>query len=336
MNIVLVGFGVVGQGLAELLRDHPESDIQIVGVATNRRGSLYLPGGLDLTYLLNAIRQGHLDHYPAVPGLQRNWDTLRLIGESQADALVECSPSNFHTGQPAFDYCRAAFTSGKHVVLANKGPVALRYKNLLGFADDKYIVAYEATVMAGTPCMALGQRLLQDNGCRILEIRGILNGTTNYILTQMNSGMSYTDALAQAQQLGYAETDPAADVEGWDAAGKAMILSNIFFGRQLKLSAMSVKGITGITQADIETAQVSGECWKLIVTVNESGAFIQPMRLPISDPLAGVSGANNAITFKTDVLGDITLVGRGAGRKETAFGVFSDLLHIERLLSRKT
>lgn len=331
MKIVLVGFGVVGQGLAEVLRDRPELGLQVVGVATGRRGSLYGPDGLDLDHLLNAISQGHLDHSPDRPGLQRNLETTQLISDSQADVVVECSPSNFQTGQPAFDYCRAAFNSGKHVVLANKGPVALHYQNLMGFAgENNNLVKYEATIMAGTPSIALGEQLLRDNGCQILEIRGILNGTTNYILTQMGGGMSYADALAQAQQLGYAETDPTDDVEGWDAAGKAMILANVFFDTQLRRHDMNVKGISAITQADVEAATAANERWKLIVTINAEGASVQPLRLPITDPLAGVSGATNAIAFKTDLLGDITLIGAGAGRIQTAFGVLSDLLYLKR------
>lgn len=332
MKIVVIGFGVVGQGLAELLKDRPQLGIQIVGVATGKRGSLYLADGLNLQQLLTAIEQRHLDHYPDAPSLQRNLDTLLLIRESKADVIVECSPSNFQTGQPAFDYCCAAFESGKHVVLANKGPIALHYANLLGFAGENSLIKYEATVMAGTPCIALGEKLLRDNGCKLLEIRGIMNGTTNYILTQMGNGMSYADALAQAQQLGYAETDPTADVEGWDAAGKAMIVSNVFFGNQLKRNEMQVKGITAITQADVEEARAAGERWKLIVTVSQSGASVQPTRLSINDPLAGVNGATNAITFKTDLLGDVTLIGAGAGRKETAFGVLADLQDIQRSL----
>jgi homoserine dehydrogenase len=330
MKIVLVGFGVVGQGLADLLVDKPHLGIEVVAVATGKRGSLSLPDGLNLDQLLKAAEQGHFDHYPDTPGLQRNKDTIQLIHDSKADVLVECSPSNFQTGQPAFDYCRAAFESGKHVVLANKGPVALRYKNLLGFAGEKYQVRYESTVMAGTPCFQMARNLTKS-GCQLLEMKGILNGTTNYILTQMGNGMSYSDALAQAQQLGYAETDPTADVEGWDAAGKAMILANVFFGNQLKRNEMSVEGITGITQADIEEARAAGERWRLIVTVSSSGASVQPMRLSINDPLAGVSGATNAITFMTDLLGNVTLIGPGAGRKETAFGVLADLLDIQSL-----
>jgi homoserine dehydrogenase len=335
MKIMLIGFGVVGQGVAGLLGARPQLDIEIVGVATGTRGSLYLVDGLSPHQLLTAIQSGHLDHYPDAPGLRRNLDPLQLIRDSKADVMVECSPSNFQTGQPAFDYCRAAFASGKHVVLANKGPVALRYANLMGFAGDQYQVRYEATVMAGTPCFALGEKyFVRENGCPISDIRGILNGTTNYILTQMGDGMNYAEALAQAQQLGYAETDPTADVEGWDAAGKAMILSNVFFGNQLRRNEMSVQGITGITQADIASAHAAGERWKLIVQVTPAGASVQPMRLPISDPLAGVSGATNAITFKTPLLGDVTLIGAGAGRAETAFGVLADLLDIQRTLGR--
>ena len=182
--------------------------------------------------------------------------------------------------------------------------------------------------MAATPSIATGVELLA--GCTIHEARGILNGTTNYILTQMESGLSYADALRQAQQLGYAETDPTADVEGWDAAAKVLILMAGLFGQRVAVSDLSVTGITGITQADIEDAKKSGERYKLIASATATGGSVQPMRLPLSDPLAHVGGATNAITFSTDLMGNITLIGAGAGKLETGYALLADLLAIHR------
>ncbi len=337
MKLALIGFGVVGQGLAEILRDkaddlHQSYDFapQIVAVVTQRRGSLYCLDGLRIDDLLSAMTKGHLDHYPDAAGLIRDWDALRIIRESNADVMVESTHSNFETAQPALDYCRAAFDSGKHVVLANKGPVALAYSELVTLADSAgKKLFFEATVMAGTPSIRLAMDAL--SGCQITEARGILNGTTNYILMQMENGMPYGEALAQAQSLGYAEADPAGDVDGWDAAGKALILANAVFGTPLTLSQMTVKGISNLTQADIETARHAGERWKLIAHVTPEGGSVQPTRLPVTDPLANVSGANNAITYKTDLLGRVTLIGAGAGRLPTGFGLLSDLLNIHRL-----
>jgi homoserine dehydrogenase len=335
MKIALIGFGVVGQGLLEILRDKRQELSQfgfapmIVAVATGSKGTLYNPQGLDIAALLAAIREGHLDHYPLTPHLSRNEDIVALIRRCNADVMIECSLTNLQTGQPALDYCRAAFESGKHVVLANKGPVAVAYSELVerGQKAGK-LLRFESTVMAGAPSIRLAMQALQ--GCAITEARGILNGTTNYILTQMESGMTYNAALAEAQRLGYAEADPTADVEGWDAAGKALILSRALFGSSLGLRDIEVEGITGITSDDVQAAQTAGEKWKLIVRITLSGASVKPARVPLTSPLAAVSGSMNAVTYVTDLLGEVTLVGAGAGRLQTGFGVLSDLLDIAR------
>jgi homoserine dehydrogenase len=341
MRIVLIGFGTVGQGLVEILRDKA-ADLklsenfvpQLVGVVTRSRGSLYHPNGLDLNGLLTAIKAGSLDQYPDTPGLERGWNALQTI-QAGADVMVEAGPSNFETGQPALDYCYAALENGQHIVLANKGPVAVAYHELVSRAKAAgKKLRFEATVMAGTPSIRLGTQALA--GCKITQARGILNGTTNYILTQMEDGMTYADALARAQALGYAEADPTADVDGWDAAAKAIILAAALFRARLTLKDMNVRGIRDLTTDDVTAAKAAGERWKLIAQVTPAGGSVQPTRVPLSHPLAGVSGATNAVTYITDLLGDITLVGAGAGRLQTGFGVLSDLLEINEgeLISR--
>ncbi len=336
MKLALIGFGFVAQGLAEILLHRADElrtnlgfSAQLVAVATRSRGTLYRPDGLVIDELLTAIHQGHLDHYPDVVGLERGWDTMRIIRESNADVVIEASPSNFKTGQPALDYCHAAFDAGKHVVLANKGPLVAGYHDLLTHARqaDKQL-RFEATVMAGTPTIHVGTHALA--GCHISEVRGILNGTTNYILTQMETGMSYADALAQAQKLGYAESDPSADVDGWDAAAKALILALALFGSRMTMADLNVSGISGITLEDVQNAQVNGARWKLIARITPAGGNVQPVRLPLTDPLANVMRATNAVTYATDHLGDVTIIGPGAGRSPTGFGLLADLLEIHR------
>lgn len=353
-KLALIGFGTVGQGLAEILlakgdalADRYGVRFQVVAVSDLLKGSLYDPAGLDLAALLDlARRTGKLHDYAGQrPGraLQSGWDSLRTIRESNADTVVEISWTDVQTGQPAIDHVKAAFAGGKHAVLTNKGPVALAYRELAELAAAHGVLfRFEGTVMSGTPTIRLAQSALA--GCEIREIQGILNGTTNYILTQMEGGQSYADALAEAQRLGYAEADPTADVEGWDAAGKAVILANVLMGGTLRVADVDRTGISGLTLADVAAAKAAGERWKLVARVwREAGeaagpivadtgarASVRPTRLPLSHPLAGVAGAVNACTFTTDLLGDVTLVGPGAGRMETGYAVLGDLLEIVR------
>lgn len=337
LKLALIGFGFVAQGLADILlheadelRSNTGFAAQLVAVTTRSHGTLYRPDGLIIDELLTAIHLGHLDRYPDVVGLERDWDTLRVIRESNADVVVEASPSNFQTGQPALEYCHAALEAGKHVVMANKGPLVVAYHDLLAHAQQaNKQVRFEATVMAGTPTVHVGTHALA--GCHISEVRGILNGTTNYILTQMESGMSYADALAQAQKLGYAEADPSADVDGWDAAAKALILASALFNSRMSLADLNVKGISEITAANVEEAKGAGERWKLVARITPAGGSVQPVRLPVSDPLAGVRGVTNAVTYATDHLGDVTIIGPGAGRSQTGFGLLADLMVIHQV-----
>jgi homoserine dehydrogenase len=211
--------------------------------------------------------------------------------------------------------------------------VALHYPELSALARRKGVqIGIEGTVMSGTPTIRLATELLGASG--VSRVQGILNGTTNYILTQMESGASYTDALAEAQIQGYAEADPTGDVEGFDAAGKVVILANVLMGAAITMHDVDRQGITALTPADIKSAQADGERWKLIAAVEKTPdgvkASVRPTRLPITHPLASVSGPTNAITFTTALLGDVTLIGPGAGRLATGYAILCDLLAIAR------
>ncbi|MCC7450800.1 MAG: homoserine dehydrogenase [Anaerolineae bacterium] len=338
LRLALIGFGTVGQGFAEILQASAESlaaqqgvRLSIVAVSDLIKGAVYHPDGLDVAALLNAGKSGSLSAYPDQPGLVRGQDSLATIRQSNADVVVEVSYTDLKTGEPAISHVKAAFEVGKHAILTNKGPVALAYSELSKLAAHKRLFfGYEGTVMSGTPSLRLARTALA--GCTIREARGILNGTTNYILMQMERGMSYADALTDAQRLGYAEADPTGDVEGFDAAGKLVILANVAFGASLRMDDVDRTGITKLTIDDIESARASGERWKLIACAQRTDhgvtASVKPTRLPVSDPLAGVDGATNAITYETDLLGSVTLVGPGAGRKETGFAILSDLLEL--------
>jgi homoserine dehydrogenase len=258
---------------------------------------------------------------------------MKTIRETNADVVIEVTPTDIRTGEPAISHIRAALAVGKHVVTTNKGPVVLAMRELLELAAANEVqFRYEGTVMSGTPVLNVGQRFFAGN--RIDRIRGILNGTTNYILTQMESGKSYGDALKEAQRLGYAETKPDADVLGHDALGKVVILANRLMGANLRVGDVSCEGITGITAEHVARSAAAGKRWKLIGEARREGdrviGSVAPRELPSSDPLAHVQGVTNAITFTTALLGDVTIEGPGAGKKETGFALLSDLLEIAR------
>jgi homoserine dehydrogenase len=226
-RLALIGFGNVGQGLVQILKVQGEhlaqqfgACFQIVAVCDVLKGSVYDPSGLDPKVLLNAIcDSGHLD---SVPALIRGWDAFTTMSESNADVIVELSYTDLKTAEPAFSHLRCALELGKHVVTTNKGPIALRYNELQALAQARGVqIGMEGTMMSGTPVLHFGRDFLAAAG--IQRIQGIVNGTTNYILTQMADGTTYVAALAEAQARGYAEADSTGDVEGSDAVAKAVV-----------------------------------------------------------------------------------------------------------------
>lgn len=329
-RVIMIGFGSVGRGFAQIIQrkqawleaQHGVT-ITIVGIAT-RSNCLYDQAGIDLVALLEAYERGAT----ILPSTQP-WSPAELIAHSQADLLVEVSPTDLATAEPATSYIRAAIACGMHVITANKGPVALHGPELRALATERGLgFGYEATVMAGTPALRLGWGALA--GCELHELRGIVNGTTNYMLSQMEHGMTYEAALAEAQRLGYAETDPTGDVEGFDAAAKAAILATMLMGGNLRPDDVQRVGITKLTPENIATAAAANERWKLIARVTKTpagiSASVEPTRVPITHVLASVGGATNALTYTTDLLGDVTLIGPGAGGVATGFALLADIL----------
>ena len=338
-KIALIGFGTVGQGLCEILLTKKEYlekqynfEWQIVAVSDMLKGSIYAPNGLDVPALLDLVKNGKsLDEYAG--NAERGWDALTTIRQSNADIVCEMTYTDIKSGQPASDHCRAALGNGKHVVTSNKGPAALFYKELADLArKNKVRFLIEGTVMSGTPVLNLARNELAGN--TITAVRGILNGTTNFILTNMEAGQSYEEVLKEAQELGYAEADPTADVEGFDALAKVTILANVVMGADLKPDDIPCKGISSITLDDIEQAGKEDRRWKLIGEIKKDGnkvsASVAPMKIDLSHPLAGVNGAVNAVTFSTDLMGDVTITGAGAGRIETGYSILTDILEIHK------
>ncbi|MBN1825532.1 MAG: homoserine dehydrogenase [Candidatus Eisenbacteria bacterium] len=334
MRLLLIGFGTVGRGLAELLIGKRETlkerygiEPVVVGISDMKTGSLYDPKGIDLAA---AVREA--EEKGSLAGLPGGFDgdALTLIGSAEADCVVEMTYTDIKTGEPATSHVRAALERGMHVVTTNKGPVALNLPALNALAAKKGIrFLYEGTVMSGTPVLNLIRETLA--GCAITEIKGILNGTTNYILSKMEEGMDYEGALKKAQELGYAEAVPDADVLGWDALGKVTILANAVFDAHKKPADFPCEGITGISAERVADAKARGKRYKLIGRVAiEKGKVVGgvgPQEIDLSHPLAGVMGAVNALTITTDALGDVTIVGPGAGRVETGYSALIDIIH---------
>jgi homoserine dehydrogenase len=261
-------------------------------------------------------------------------DALNTITQSNADVIVEASYTDIETGEPAYSHFKAALESGKHIVTTNKGPTALFFRELDALAKAKGVrFLYEGTVLSGTPTLNLNDLCLAGNN--VSEIRGIMNGTTNFILTNMEQGKSYEAALKEAQELGYAEAKPDADVEGYDALAKVVILAKSVMGADVGVKDVDRTGITAITLQNIEEAKKEGKRWKLIGKVTRDGntvrASVKPEKVALTDPLASVGGATNALTFVTDLMGEVTIVGAGAGKIETGFSLLVDLLAIHRM-----
>lgn len=339
-RLVLVGFGVVGQGFAQListkhsyLQQQYGVDLRLVGVANARHGLIYRDDGLHIPTLLeNASAKQALTAYAGVSHWPAALDGLLTI---DADILVEASPTNLRDAEPALSHIRVALSRHMHAVTANKGPGALFADELFSLARQHNVkFRMESSVMAGTPVLSTFREGMA--GASITAMRGILNGTTNYILTAMSAGQSYADALAFAQAQGYAETDPTADVEGYDAVAKTMILSALAFHQPLKVEQVQRQGITHITRQQVQDAAAADQRIKLIASLRQlpghNGqpatieASVRPVSLALSDPLARIDGTTNAITIESDTLPPVTISGSGAGGIVTAQGMLADVL----------
>lgn len=330
-RIAMAGFGNVGQALARLMADgHPSVEgVVITGVSDPRFGTVASAEAIDPALLLARATDGGFED---LPGHMDDAGVLGMIEKVHAETLVELTFTDLETGEPATTHVRRAIEAGMNVSTTNKGPIALHYGELRDLAESKGVsLAFEGTVMSGSPAVELA-RTIRDAGC--VGALGILNGTTNYMITRMEQGLSYEAALREAQQRGFAEADPTGDVEGHDAAGKLTILAQVLADVAIPVGEIERVSLATVTSESIASALETEERWRYIATLERSNgewrAGVAPKRLTASDPLAAVTGATNAITFRTELLGDVTVSGPGAGRSETAFAVISDLRRIER------
>ncbi len=336
IRVGLIGFGNVGQGFVSLLREKAPllrrergCDISLCFVAGRSKGSVYLPQGIPLDGALEIFETaGTLD---AVPG-ERVEDPRELLRRKAVDILADSTPTNLETGEPGLSYIREALEQGISVTTTNKGPVALAWEELSALAKEQGAhLLCEGTVLSGTPAINFITRTLA--GCTVEEVTGIFNGTTNYMLTRMEEGMEYQEALQEAQNLGYAEADPTADVDGWDAAVKVAILGNILFGSPLKVKEIAPRGIRHISGKEVQQALGEKKRIRLVGTLSRTpggdvSGQVAPRILEEDHPLARVRGAANALVVRTDVLGEVTVTGPGAGRRETGQALLVDILEL--------
>jgi homoserine dehydrogenase len=333
LRIVVVGLGTVGRWVVGALHDHRsrlESRYgfrpKLVAVATARDGFVSDERGLEPLAVLEGVS-----------GARGFASTLDGLGETEADVLVEVASSPVGNSEPGFTHMREALASGLAVVTSNKWPVALHGLELVELARAQGLpFRAESTVMSGTPLL----RALVDGlaGTTPIALRGILNATANFVLTRMEEGLSYDDALAEAQARGLAERDPSADVEGYDAMAKAMILANLVFEHQLRAEDVVRRGITGVDRAQIDNARAAGARIKELVTLERSDsgltARVEPTLVPVADPLSVAEGVVNAVVCRAEPVGDVLVSGPGAGPELAGQGVFSDLIDIALVRGR--
>ena len=335
MRIILCGFGVVGQSFAKLLESRSEDlyaryglKPRIVGVF-DRKGSANDPSGLDTSKLIDVKKKyGSVNRYS---GAFDNTSGTQNINNLEAEVLIEATESNYKDAEPGMTHIINAMKQGLHVISVNKGPLALAFPSLLELAEYNNIMfRFSGTVGGGTPILDYAKNSL--GGEQIISFDGILNGTTNYILTNMAKGMSFNDALNDAKKRGYVEADESLDLDGLDAAAKLVILANWIMRMKVTMPDIKRTGIRKVNEEDIKIAASKNCAVKLIASCNKE-LVVGPKEISVNDPLC-VDGTLNAISFTSEHSGTQTVIGRGAGGIETASSILRDLINIRNEITK--
>ena len=335
MRIILCGFGVVGQSLVKLF-DSRSEDLyakyglkpRVVGVFDSK-GSAVDSSGLDFNKLVEVKKKfGTVKNYADTKNSMSGVDMLKNV---EADVLIETTASNYKDAEPGMTHIITAMKKGMHVISVNKGPLALAFPSLMELATyNQVMFKFSGTVGGGTPILDYAKDSL--SGERITSFAGILNGTTNYILTNMAAGLSFEEALKDAKDKGYVEADESLDLDGLDAAAKLVILANWIMGMKVTMPDIKCTGIRNVTTEDIKKAAKNNCAVKLIASCNKD-LEVGPKEISNDDPLC-VNGTLNAIAFTSEHSGTQTIIGRGAGGMETASSILRDLLDIRQEIAR--
>ena len=326
-RICLIGKGNVGTSLLQLLNDKKDElmkkfDISYKLIAIfEYDGALINEKGINIKEVLDKN-----ENFRELSYWKKDIMAKEQISKLKLDICIETTPTNPNTGEPALSHIIEALCNKINVVASNKGPFYLRYKKIQDLAKEQgCIVKYEATVASGVPILSIREGIMANT---ITSIRAILNGTCNYILSRMAAeGVSFQLALKEAQELGYAEADPTLDIEGYDAAGKLVILANELLGWSKTIKDVRIKGITEITAQTIELAKSDGFFIKHLAIAENDTLFVEPRLVERDSPL-NISGTLNVIELQTKYAGPIIIMGRGAGGFEAASGILNDMINI--------
>lgn len=339
MDIGLIGFGGVGQAFVKLLVEKKKYifekynlDLKVKYILKSD-GGIYESNGIDLEELAEFInkKKSIKEHIL----WKENLKFEEMIQNNDVDTLVELTSTNIETGEPGLTHIKRALESGINVVTGNKGPIILKYKELKEIAD-KNSVKLKVGCTTGGALPSINGGLYDVAGSEIQAIEGILNGTTNYILSKMSmEEVSYEEVLAQAQKDGIAEANPSLDVLGYDTACKIVILANVLMDANIKLEDIEVKGITEVKLETIKESKKENEKLKLIGRVyiedNMVKAYVRPIKIKEDHPLYFVDYKNKGVFFKTDSLGDISIIGGASGTRNAAASILRDLVLVKSL-----
>ena len=338
LRIAILGYGNVGRALMALLaekeavlRDQHDLTVGVVGIMTRSAGGWLTPEGISPADVLTS---GWPEGGLPVGAATFTGDSAAFATDAPTDALVELTTLSPQTGQPALDHVRAALSAGKSVATANKGPIAHAYRELRALADKQGVaLRFESTVMDGTPIFNMAAAALPAT--TIAGFRGLLNSTSNYVLSRMAQGETLEEAVSGAQRLGIAEANPANDLEGWDAAVKATVLANVLLDADLRPGDVRRERLGAEAMRAAQAALLPGQTLKQVAEAERVGdtvsAHIRLVALSPGDLLAHLSGMEAGLTLRTDTMGDLTIIEGEGGPGQTAHGVMADLVAIAAL-----